>query len=72
MKYMLKQKMILYKMIIYKRRLLNQLLQKVQRIAPIAECRICLNTIYQYNSDRFCSYKCRLEWENGFFEWLLR
>jgi hypothetical protein len=63
----LKHQMIPFKMIIYKKKLMNQILQKVPRIAPIAECRVCLHTLYIYNSDRFCSYKCRLYWENGIF-----
>lgn len=64
----LKQKMISYEMIgYYKRHVINQILQKVPRIAPIAECRICLHTLYIYNSDQFCSYNCRLYWENGIF-----
>ena len=47
---------------------MNEILQKVPRIAPIAECRACLRTTYLPNCYPFCSYNCRLEWENGFFE----
>jgi hypothetical protein len=64
----LKQEMIPFKMIIYKKKLMNQVLQKVPRIAPIAECQICLKTIYLQNCYPFCSHGCRVEWENGLFE----
>jgi len=64
----LKQQMIPFKMIIYKKHLINQILQKVSRIPPIAECQICSKTIYVSKRYPFCSHECRLEWENGFFE----
>jgi len=64
----LKQEMIPYEMIFYKKKLMNQILQEVPRIAPIAECQICLKTIYVSKCYSFCSHECRLKWENGFFE----
>ena len=67
----LKQEMIPFKMIIYKKLLMKQILQKVPCIAPIAECQLCLKTIY-LDSHPFCSYECRLKWENGFFEYCSR
>lgn len=60
--------MIPYETIVYyKTRIMKQILQKVSRISPIVECRICSNTIYNPNLNNFCSYKCRLSWENEFF-----